>query len=185
VIPVATDQSVNGDFVHRLVNAHSSRSPELAAARRWHPGEIAVNLPTLIGPASPEPEQHPCFAMTAKLFAVWHQGRSAASQGFPPHGIGRWAHQLGVKDPKAERLISRIIAADNGNELTTALTALAASRTRRSPHWETVLTELLRWSDPAERAAIRFDWARDFYRYVPARSIATPQPAPNPTEEAV
>lgn len=185
MIPTDNDHSVNDDFVRRLVIAHSRRSPELASARRWRPGELDGAVLMLIGPASLEREQYPCFAMTAKLFAVWHQGRSAASQGFPAHGIGWWAHQLGVNDPKAQRMISRIIFADNGNELTTALTALAARRTRRSPHWTTVLTELLRWSDPSARAATRFDWARDFYRYVPARSIATPQPTPYPTEEAV
>jgi hypothetical protein len=48
---------------------------------------------------------------------------------------------------------------------------LAGRRTRHSPHWHTVLEELLRWADPATRAEVRFTWARDFYRYVPARPI--------------
>jgi CRISPR-associated protein Cse2 (CRISPR_cse2) len=170
VIPPGVDQRVNADFVHRLLVAHSSRSCELAVARRWSPGDVDRHVLALVGPVSPL--HYFSFATTAKLFAVWHQGRSAASRGFPEDGIGRWAQQLGVGDPKVQRRLDRIINADNDNELAAALTALAAKRTRRSPHWESVLRELLRWSDPSARVATRFDWASDFYRYLP-----------NPTEE--
>jgi hypothetical protein len=179
----AADCGVSDDFVCRLVLAHSRRSPELAAARRWRPGDVGGDVVALVGPTSTE--EYPCFATTAKLFAIWHQGKRSTSRGFPVDGIGRWVHQLGVKDPKAIRLIGRIVAADTGDDLAAALTVLAAKRTRRSPHWETVLTELLRWADPAERTAIRFDWVRDFYRYVPSRTIATPHAGQTPTEEAL
>ena len=181
MIPTDADQRVNADFVRRLLLAHSSRSCELAAARRWLPGEVNRHVLTLVGPASPQ--HYSSFAITAKLFAVWHQGRSAASQGFPEHGIGRWTHQLGVSDPKVQRLFCRIINADNDNDLAAALTALAAKRTRRSPHWETVLNDLLRWSNPAARVATRFDWANDFYRYLPNRSFTRPRPVALPIEE--
>jgi hypothetical protein len=163
--PQEADRAVCDDFVCQLVVAHRSGSPELASMRRWHPRDVDADFVALAA-AAPSGE-YPCFALTAKLFAVWHQGRSAASEGYATQGIGRWVHQLGVRDPKAKRLISRIIAADTEDELNHALTALAAMRTRRSPHWATVLTELLRWADPATRADIRFDWARDFYRYEP------------------
>lgn len=172
--------SAAADFVSRLVVAHSSQSRELAAARRWRPGEVNGLVLALVGPTSPQ--HYSSFATTAKLFAVWHQGRSMASQGFPEHGIGQWAHQLGVGDPKVQRLFSRIINAHNDNDLAVALTALAAGRTRRSPHWETILNELLRWSDPSARIAVRFGWANDFYRYRPNRSSAT-RPVTYATEE--
>lgn len=179
---IASDpgHGVAADFVSRLLDAHAIQSRELVAARRWRPGEVNGLVLALVGPTAPQ--HYSSYATTAKLFAVWHQGRSAPSRGFPEHGIGQWAHQLGVGDPKVQRLFSRIINAHNDNDLAVALTALAAGRTRRSPHWETILTELLRWSDPSARIAVRFDWANDFYRYRPNRSSIT-RPATYPTEE--
>jgi hypothetical protein len=175
------DHFGNHEFVQRLTVAHSSRSPGLASARRWRPGDVDDDLVALVG-ATP-PGQYPSFAMTAKLFAIWHCGRSSKPQGYTVNGIGRWVRQLGVKDPKARRLIDRIIAADTEDDLTSALAALAATRTRHPPQWEKVLAELLRWADPAARTDIRFAWARDFHRYVPPRAHSTLAPEMSRTQE--
>jgi hypothetical protein len=73
VITSDSEEVGNDDFVRRLIMAHSSRTQELAAARRWHPGDVNGDLLALIGPTSPQ--HYSSFATTAKLFAVWHQGR--------------------------------------------------------------------------------------------------------------
>lgn len=165
------DHLANRDFVKRLTMAHSSESPRLASAARWRPGDVAGDVFALVGITPPG--KYRSFLMMAKLFAIWHRGRSVAPpMPQPPtvHGIGRWARQLGPKNPKARRLIDRIIAADTDDDLTSALAALAATRTRHPPHWEVVLAELQRWADPAARTDMRFVWARDFHRHRPPRA---------------
>jgi hypothetical protein len=180
MISADPDQHVSAGFVRRLLVAHSTRSRELAAARRWRPGDVNDQLLALIGPVSPQ--HYSGFATTAKLFAVWHQGRAVASEGTPEHGIGWWTHQLGIGDAKTQRMFGRIINAHNDSELVAVLTALAAKRTRRPPNWETVLEELLRWSNPSARVTTRFAWANDFYLYRPNRSSAA-RLAPHPNGE--
>lgn len=162
-------------FVRRLGYAHRSRSADLRAALRWHPGVVdrqVVSLTCLdFEPASAA--EYPWWAQTAKLFAIWHGGRADPGYGYPGNGIGRWAHQLGVGDPSGERIIGRITGATTPLNLDAALTALARRRTPRPPHWMSVLGELTAWADPARRDGIRFAWARDFYRFSPSDRPAT------------
>lgn len=154
-------------FVRRLAHAHRSRSAGLAAARRWRPGVVDHRIAGLVcldtEPATAD--EYPWWAQTAKLFGLWHSGRSEVAYGYRGNGIGRWAHQLGVGDPGAERLIARLTAAATPAGLDAALTALAGRRTPRPPHWATVLGELTAWADPSRRDSIRFVWARDFYSF--------------------
>ncbi|KAA1248579.1 hypothetical protein F0Q45_19835 [Mycobacterium simiae] len=164
-------------FVRRLAHAHKSRSAGLAAARRWRPGVVDHRIAALVcldsEPASAT--EYPWWAQTAKLFAIWHGGRADTSYGYPGNGIGKWAHQLGVGDLTAERLIARIAHADTPVTLDTALSALARQRTPRPPHWATVLAELTAWDDPAQRDTIRYKWARDFYSFPARADQASPQ----------
>lgn len=177
--PSALGSARDERYVRRLAHAHKSRSAGLAAARRWRPGVIDHRIAELTcldtEPASAA--EYPSWAQTAKLFALWHGGRSQVGYGYAGDGIGRWAHQLGVGDLSAERLIARITAATTPAALDTALSALAARRTPRPPHWQTVLAELTGWADPTKRDAIRFSWSRDFYSFPAARSPKR-QPAP-------
>ncbi|MEB3023399.1 MULTISPECIES: type I-E CRISPR-associated protein Cse2/CasB [Mycolicibacter] len=154
-------------FVRRLAQAHRSRAETLNAARRWQPGVVdhRVVALTCLDTEPASASEYPCWAQTAKLFAIWHGGRTDPQYGYAGNGIGRWAHQLGVGDPSAERLIDRITAAATPLTLDAALTALARRRTPRPPHWATVLAELADWSDPARQDQVRFAWARDFYSF--------------------
>ena len=168
--PTDTDTSTRAQrFVRRLAAAHKSRSPQLSAARRWTPGRVDPHIAALTftdtDPATDE--EYPVWAQTAKLYTVWHSGRLDHANGYPGAGIGRWAHQLGVGDPAAQRCITRICTATNAAQLDTALAALASARTARPPHWPTVIDELSAWNTPDTRDATRLTWARDFYRFPP------------------
>ncbi len=156
-------------FVRRLGAAQHSRSPELAAARRWIPGRVdhRVAALTCLDSAPATAEEYPSWAQTAKLFTLWHGGRQDPVYGYPGNGIGRWAHQLGVGKPAAERLIARLTTATTPALLDTALSALATQRTPHPPHWETVAVELAAWAHPATRTSTQFAWARDFYSFPP------------------
>ncbi len=166
------DHLANRDFVKRLTMAHSSESPRLASAARWRPGDVAGgDVFALVGITPPG--KYRSFLMMAKLFAIWHRGRSVAPpMPQPPtvHGIGRWARQLGPKNPKARRLIDRIIAADTDDDLTSALAALAATRTRHPPTLGSGARRTSAVADPAARTDMRFVWARDFHRHRPPRA---------------
>jgi hypothetical protein len=172
-------------FVRRLAHAHRSSSPGLAAARRWRPGVVDHRVAGLAcldsEPASAA--EYPCWAQTAKLFAIWHGGRIEVAYGYSGNGIGRWAHQLGVGDHGAERLIAHITAAATPDALDAALTALARTRPPRPPHWQTVLAELAAWADPAQRDNVRFTWSRDFYSFPAAGDAGRKQGRPRPDVE--
>ncbi len=171
----ATPESPSRDerFVRGLAKAHRAREATLSAARRWRPGIVdrRVIALTCLDAEPATAAEYPCWAQTAKLFAIWHGGRADPQYGYPGNGIGRWAHQVGVGDPAGERLIGRITTAATPLALDTALAALAGRRTPRPPHWASVLSELAAWSDPAQRDRVRFEWAHDFYSF--ARPAAT------------
>jgi hypothetical protein len=156
-------------FVRRLAHAHYSSSAGLAAARLWKPGKVDRRVVALTcldwQPATAG--EYTWWAQTAKLFGLWHCGRPDVAYGSSGHGIGRWAHQLGVGNAAAEHLMARIASATTAAALDDALTVLAGRRTPRPPHWETVITELATWADAGTRDQVRFAWLRDFYRFPP------------------
>lgn len=159
-------------FVRRLHRAHRERDPNLAAARRWRPGRVDIGVAalTFLGAEAASVVEYPIWAQTAKLYVLWHSGRIDTANGYPGSGIGSWAHQLGVGDPAAERLIARIVAANDAAQLDAGLTVLGDARTARPPHWGTVMIELAAWADPVTRDETRLRWAHDFYRFPPKSS---------------
>lgn len=151
-------------FVRRLAAAHGEQSPSLTVARHWRVGDGDEDVRMLVGDA--HGDDYFWFATTAKLYALWHSGRPAASDGSVGHGIGQWTRQLGVRDPRAQRLLRRIVDAGSAEELAAILVVLASKRTRHAPHWDTVVDELLGWAVPTNRTGIRFAWGQDFYRHL-------------------
>lgn len=157
-------QTREGRFLRRLAAGHHAGT--LGALRRWHPGDIDPAVIALTQDA--ESAEYVAWGLTGKAFAVFHSSLRDVRYGFTGTGIGSWARRVDADPVAAERLIATMARAQSPLDVDRQLTALACMNTRQarfSPHWETVLTELTAWANPATRDTIRFTWARDYYTY--------------------
>lgn len=172
VSPGAADLTREQRFIRRLAAAHHSGT--LGALRQWHPGQIDTRVIALTQDAS-RGEYDP-WALTAKAFTLFHSGRLNVLYGYEGNGIGGWARRVGGGTPTIDRLVTALNRAQNPLDLDRQLTALArmnAGSARFSPHWQTVLSELVTWSDPARRDDVRFTWARDYNTFTPSATTDT------------
>ncbi len=165
--PVDVDLTREQRFIGRLAGGH--RSGALGPLHQWHPGQIDERVIALTQDA--DRDEYIPWALTGKAFALFHAGRRDVRYGFAGAGIGGWARRADASAQTLQRLVGALTRAQNPLEVDRQLTALArmnAGGARFSPHWETVLAELVAWSDPVRRDDVRFAWARDFNTYVPS-----------------
>lgn len=172
--PVNLDLTREQRFIRRLATGH--RAGGLGALHCWHPGHIDTRVVAVTQDASRD--EYIPWALTAKAFALFHSGRREVRYGFDGTGIGRWARRADTSPQTAERLISALTRAQHPLEVDRQVSALArmnAGGARFSPHWETVLAELVAWSDPTRRDDARFAWARDFHTFTAPPATAAAQ----------
>lgn len=171
--PVNLDLTREQRFIRRLAAGHNGGG--LPALHRWHPGQIDPQVIAFTQDA--DHDEYIAWALTGKAFALFHSGRRDVRYGFDGTGIGRWARRADTSPQTTERIVSALTRAQNPLDVDRQLTALARMNTggaRFSPHWETVLAELVAWGDPARRDDVRFTWARDFNTFTPSSASSAP-----------
>lgn len=152
-------------FIRRVAAAHHAGGT--AALRRWRPGDIDASVIALTQDATPQ--EYPAWALVAKLFILTNRGGEESWYGENGNGIGRWAFwakprdNTGKADRQMERILTTLTRAESFDEIARALTALATATTQTTPNWHKVLTEVVAWTDPSQRGAVRYRWAQDFY----------------------
>lgn len=159
-------------FIRRLAAGHSSG--KLGPLFSWHPGQIDTRVIAFTSDA--DRDEYIPWALTAKAFALFHSGRRDLRYGYAGTGIGRWARRADSSPQAVDRLVTAFTRAQHPLDIDRQLTALARMNTtgaRFSPHWETVLDELVSWNNPALRDNVRFTWARDYNTYTPATNGPT------------
>jgi CRISPR type I-E-associated protein CasB/Cse2 len=151
-------------FIRWLAAGHAAG--KLGALHQWRPGVIDPAVIALTQDA--DRAEYVPWGLTAKAFALFHSGRRDVLYGFTGTGIGRWARRCGADSVATERMITALARAQDPLAIDRQLTALARMNTpgRFSPHWETVLAELVCWADPTRGDDARFAWSRDYYTFV-------------------
>jgi len=170
--PVDLDPTREQRFIRRLAAGH--HAGELGPLHYWHPGQIATRVIAFTRDA--DRDEFIPWALTAKAFALFHAGRRDVRYGYEGNGIGGWARRVGGGTATIDRLVTALTRAQQPLDIDRQLTALArmnAGSARFSPHWQTVLDELVTWSDPARRDDVRFTWARDYNTFTPSAATAT------------
>lgn len=162
-------------YIHDLGAAVHAQDSALGRLLQWTPdGRVDVDVLRIT--AAADDDQWISWALSGKLFARWHSGRTVVRYGKVGEGLGHGLRSLGIpgargpRDPGAVRLLDRLLAANSDAALAVVLDA--AGRRLRSvdfpPHWATITAEIDEWRNPPARTAIQVRWARQFHTYQPA-----------------
>ena len=168
-------------YITTLAAATKSNDPALARLRTWRPdGPVDVDVIRITSGA--DDDQWIAWALAGKLFGRWHSGRAAVRYGTAGEGLGHGLRKLGPKgasgprNPRAVRLLNRLVNASSDGTLADILDAIGAElrSVDYPPNWATIAEEIETWRNPNTRNDIRVLWARQFHTWQTATASAAP-----------
>lgn len=180
------ERTPDEQFITRLAAMHHSRDRALTGLRTWEPGHVSPQQLVDVARATEGLDfgDYETRAAVGHLFAVWHAGKSGVTYGYPGTTIGNALRTLGSsgqgygpRNPAVERILTSVVTATTFGDLLAALSHATKLLKPASapPHWETLLTDIRAWRQPATRNLTRLAWSQAFYTSPPKKTA--PQPS--------